>query len=64
MTVEETTWGIEGFEDNLALAEENAKPGFEQKFVEDLRAKFDRFRGGMFITDKQLSLIKRIGGAA
>jgi len=48
------------FEDLLDEAESNARAGFEQGFVSDIRDKYDEYGPEMFLSDKQNEILERI----
>jgi hypothetical protein len=55
---------LETFEALLAAADDLAKGDWERKFVDDFKAKFEQYKGGMYLSEKQLSILIRIQGGA
>lgn len=50
------------FEDALSSAEDRAKGGWEENFVEELRTKFAQYGGRMFVSERQAEILLRIAG--
>lgn len=53
---------LERFKLLLDDAEAEALSGKQAEFVEDMRAKFDEYRGQMYLSDAQHSWLKSIAG--
>lgn len=50
------------FEDALSEAEDRAKGAWEEQFVSDLRDRFDEYGSRMYVSDKQVEVLRRIAG--
>lgn len=55
-------YSVEEFEDLLFSAEQKKKSVWAEKFVEDLREKFEEYGESMFISDRQVEMLQKIIG--
>lgn len=51
---------IEEFEDMLEQAEANANNEWELEFTSSIREKFNKYKGDMFVSEKQLEHLEKI----
>lgn len=58
MTVKDLFDDIDDFEDMLDTAEGNAVSEWQINFVDSIRSKYQEFRGNMFLSEKQLDVLK------
>ena len=53
---------LEMFEALLAAADDLAKGDWERGFVDGIKTKFDQYKGGMYLSEKQQNILIRIQG--
>ncbi len=53
---------VEAFKSWLNDAVSNASGDYEVEFSNDMQDRFNKFGGDMFISEKQLALVKKIAG--